>query len=48
VAPHVATVTMIAVFRLRDASILSSAPRYTLQVKRFLDVQKIKAPKAGS
>jgi hypothetical protein len=48
VAPHLARVTMIAVFRLRDASILSSAPRYTLEVKRFLDVQKVKVPKTVS
>jgi hypothetical protein len=45
VAPNLARVTMIAVFRVRDASMLSSDPRYTLEVKRFLDVQKVKAPK---
>jgi hypothetical protein len=48
VAPHLARVTMIAVFRVRDASILSSDPRYTLEVKRFLDVQKVKVPKTIS
>jgi hypothetical protein len=42
VAPHLARVTMIAVFRVRDASIISSDPRYTLEVKRFIDVEKAK------
>jgi hypothetical protein len=52
VAPHEARVTMIAVFRdnypPRNASICLTCPRYTLEVKRFLDVQKLRVAKTIS
>ena len=52
VAPHEAKVAMIAVFRDSyphppgNASIPLTCPRYTLEVKRFLYIQKMKVPKS--
>jgi len=47
VAPHVATVTMIAIFRdSYPPPEICSCPRYTLEVRRFIAAQKIKPPEA--